>query len=237
MSRITQNALLLLVGLATGLIALKGTYLHYVRPLLLPWLIVASVVLIALATVAIVRDLRRVGTAGDHDGPDDGHRHRGWMVWLLLVPVAVLAFVVPPPLGARGASPEVAAATAPHRRPFPPLPAERAPVVSLPDVMMRAATDSAGTLDNRVITVVGFTMKDGGAVDLGRVVIICCAADAQLARMRLSGPGLTGYPDDTWLRVEGQVVPGSSTAQTSFVPTMAVSSVTKIARPANTYAY
>ena len=237
MSRVTQNTLLLLVGLATGLIALKGTYLHYVRPLLLPWLIVASVVLIVLAIVAIVQDLRRAGTAPDGDGHSDGHRHRPWVVWLLLVPIAVLAFVVPPPLGARGATPETAAANTPHRRPFPPLPAERAPLVSLPDVMMRAATDSAATLDDRLITVVGFTINDGGAVDLGRVVIICCAADAQLARVRLTGPPLTAYPDDTWLRVEGKVVPGSSTAQTSFVPTISVSSATKIDKPANTYAY
>lgn len=243
MSRATQNALLLLLGLATGLIALKGTYLHYVRPLLLPWLIVASVVLIVLAIVALVRDLRGVGGAagercdGDRHSDGGGHRHRPWVVWMLLVPVAVLAFVVPPPLGARGATPQVAAANAPHRRPFPPLPAERAPVVSLPDVMMRAATDSAGTLDNRLITVVGFTINDGGAVDLGRVVIICCAADAQLARVRLTGPGLTPYPDNTWLQVEGKVVPGSSTPQTSFVPTMTVSAVTKVDKPANTYAY
>jgi len=239
LSRITQNSLLLLLGLATALIALKGTYLHYVRPQLLPWLLVASAVLVVLAVVAIVRDVRRVGTDAEENDEehDDGHRHRPWIVWLLLVPIAVLAFVVPPPLGARGATPEVAAASAPHLRPFPPLPAGRAPVVSLPDVMMRAATDSAGTLDDRLITVVGFTMSDGGAVDLGRVVIICCAADAQLARVRLTGPGLAGYPDDTWLRVEGKVVPKSSTPQTSFVPTMAVSSVTRIDRPTNTYAY
>jgi uncharacterized repeat protein (TIGR03943 family) len=234
LSRITANALLLLLGLTAGLIVLKGTYLHYVRPLLLPWLIVASIVLIALAIAAIVRDLRRVGTDVEHD---DGHRHRPWIVWLLLVPVAVLAFVVPPPLGARGAGPSVAASLAPQRRPFPPLPSGPAPVVSLPDVMMRAATDSAGTLDDRLITVVGFTINDGGAVDLGRVVIICCAADAQLARVRLTGPGVTGYPDDTWLRVEGKVVPGSSTPATTFVPTMTVGSVTKIDKPVNTYAY
>lgn len=234
MSRITQNALLLLLGLASGVTVLKGTYLHYVKPALLPWLSIASVVLIILGAVAIMRDLRRVGAAGE-DG--DGHNHRTWTVWLLLIPVAVLAFVVPPPLGARGATPQVAAAETPHRRPFPPLPPERAPVVSLPDVMMRAAADSAGTLDDRMITVVGFTMKDGGAVDLGRVVIICCAADAQLARVRLTGQDLADYPDDTWLRVEGKVVPDSSTAQTTFVPTMTVTSVTRIDRPANTYAY
>ncbi|MCW2651912.1 MAG: hypothetical protein JWR32_2888 [Mycobacterium sp.] len=235
MSRITQSALLLLLGLASGVMVLKGTYLHYVKPALLPWLSIASVVLIILGAVAIMRDLRRVGAAGE-DG--DGHHHRTWTVWLLLIPVAVLAFVVPPPLGARGATPQVAAvAETPHRRPFPPLPPERAPVVSLPDVMVRAAADSAGTLDNRLITVVGFTMKDGGAVDLGRVVIICCAADAQLARVRLTGKDLADYPDDTWLRVEGTVVPDSSTAHTAFVPTMTVSSVTPMHRPANTYAY
>jgi uncharacterized repeat protein (TIGR03943 family) len=232
LSRITQNALLLLLGLATGLIVVKGTYLHYVRPLLLPWLSAAAAVLIVLGAVMIARDLRRLGAADDHDG----HHHRPWLVWLLLVPVALLAFVVPPPLSARGATPQVAASSL-HRRAFPPLPDGRAPVVSIPEVMMRAATDSAGTLDDRLITVVGFTMKDGDGVDLGRVVIICCAADAQLARVRLTGPGLAGYPDDTWLRVEGKVVPGSSTVDTNFVPTMTVSSVTRIDRPANTYAY
>ena len=59
---------------------------------------------------------------------------------------------------------------------------------SAPAVMMRAATDSAGTLDNRLITVTGFTMAGDGDTDLGRVVIICCAAAAQRARIHLAGP-------------------------------------------------
>jgi uncharacterized membrane protein YcgQ (UPF0703/DUF1980 family) len=83
-------------------------------------------------------------------------------------------------------------------------------------------------------------MKNPTGVDLGRVVIVCCAADAQLARVHLTGAGAAGaanYPDDTWLRVEGSVVPGSSTVATSFVPTMNVTSVLEIDRPANTYAY
>ncbi|MBV8930553.1 MAG: DUF1980 domain-containing protein, partial [Mycobacteriaceae bacterium] len=162
MSRETQNVLLMLLGLGTGVMVVKGTYLHYVRPALLPWLIGAAVVLIALALISIVRDIRH------HDpGASGDHRHRGWMMWLLLAPVAVTAFVIPPPMGARGATPEVAVSSAPQKRPFPPLPAERAPALSLPEVMMRAATDSAGTLDNRLITVTGFTMK--GGAELGRV--------------------------------------------------------------------
>jgi uncharacterized membrane protein YcgQ (UPF0703/DUF1980 family) len=37
--------------------------------------------------------------------------------------------------------------------------------------------------------------------------------------------------------VEGTVVPGSSAAATNYIPTVAVSSVKRIEKPANTYAY
>jgi len=238
MSRETQNVLLLLVGLATGLLLVKGTYVHYVKPSLLPWLIAAAVVLTALAVISIVRDIRR-GAHPNIDGAH-GHPHRAWIVWLLLAPVAVTAFVAPPPLGSHGATPKLAATDAPQRHPFPPLPPERAPVISLPEVLMRAATDSAGTLDGRLITITGFTMKGNDGPDLGRVVIICCAADAQLAKLHLAGPAVAtaaGYPEDTWLRVEGQVISGSSNPSTSFVPTITVSDMTQIERPTNTYAH
>ena len=241
MKRETQNVLVLLLGLGVGVMVVKGAYLHYVKPALMPWLVIAAAVLITLATVSIVRDIRNSGNESHHDcehDHDHPHRYRGAMVWLLLVPVVLIAFVIPPPIEASGAAP--VAAAPPHRRAFPALPAERAPVLSLPEVVMRAATDSGGTLDNRLITVNGFTLLRHGGVDLGRVVIVCCAADAQLARIHLTGPGATaaaGYPEDTWLRIEGVIVPGSATAATSFVPTMTVTTETKIDRPANTYAY
>jgi putative membrane protein len=128
----------------------------------------------------------------------------------------------------------------PARRAFPPLPEGRAPTVSIPDVLMRAAADSTNSLGGRLITVTGFTLKYPDRTDLGRVVIICCAADAQLAHIHLSGPAVAeaaGYPEDTWLQVEGTVDPKTSVAATNFVPTMAVSAVTRIDKPANTYAY
>jgi uncharacterized repeat protein (TIGR03943 family) len=238
-SRLTQNVVLLLVGLSTALMVVKGTYLHYVKPALFPWLICAAVVLTALALVAIISDLRHT-LAGPDDPNDEGHRHRPWLVWLLLVPIALTAFVVPPPLGARGTAPQAVAATQPHRHAFPPLPPGRAPAMSLPDVLMRAATDSANTLNGRLITISGFTMRNADSTDLARVVIVCCAADAQLARIHLSGPAeavAAGFPEDTWLQVEGQVAPDTSQPATNFIPTMAVSSVTRIDKPANTYAY
>jgi uncharacterized repeat protein (TIGR03943 family) len=235
MSRGTQNTLVLLVGLSALVLVIKGTYLHFVKPSLLPWLIAAALVLIALAVASIVRDLRDAPAANAH-----GHRHRPWLVWLLLVPIALTTFVVPPPLGAQGAAPEAVAATAPPKRAFPPLPAGRAPTVSIPDVVMRAAADSTNSLDRRLVTLTGFTVRYTEGTDLGRVVIVCCAADAQLARVHLAGAAAAeaaGYPEDTWLQVEGTVVPGSSSVSTNFVPTVAVSRVTRIDKPANTYAY
>jgi uncharacterized repeat protein (TIGR03943 family) len=233
-SRGTQNTVLLLVGLSAVVMVIKGTYLHFVKPALLPWLIAAAVVLIALAVASIVGDLRHA-PAHEH-----GHRHRSLLVWLLLAPIAMTTFVVPPPLGARGVAPEAVAATAPARRAFPPLPAGNAPVVSLPDVVMRAAADSTNSLDRRLITIRGFTLHYPEGTDLGRVVIVCCAADAQLARIHLAGPAVAkaaGYPEDTWLQLEGTVVSGTSAASSNFIPTMAVSRVTRIDKPANTYAY
>ena len=76
---------------------------------------------------------------------------------------------------------------------------------------MRAAQDTSGSLTNRLVTITGFVLNEPGGVDLARIVIICCAADAQLARIHLRGGiGATGgiplkFADNTWLRVEGQV--------------------------------
>lgn len=238
MSRGTQNLILLLVGLAIAVMLVKGTYLNYVKPSTLPWLTAAVVVLVGLGLAAIVRDLRRGGDEPDGDG-HAGHRHQSWLAWLLLVPIAMVAFVAPPALDARGTS-QQAAVSAPQRRAFPPLPPGPAPTVSLPEAVMRAAADSTNSLDGRSITLTGFSLHKPGGADLGRVVIVCCAADAQLARVHLTGPGaaaVAGYPEDTWLQIEGQILTGSSHAEDGFIPTMSVSNVTRIDKPANTYAY
>ncbi|HXL62616.1 MAG TPA: TIGR03943 family protein [Mycobacterium sp.] len=239
MSRTTQNVVLLLVGLSTAVMLVKGTYLNYVKPGLLWWLIAAAVVLVALGLVAIVRDLRHVNDDGG-EGTHDEHRHRAGLGWLLLIPIAMVAFVVPPPMDARGAASPPAATSEPARHPFPQLPPGPAPVLSVPETVMRAAADSAHTLDGRTISLTGFTLHYPDGVDLGRVVIVCCAADAQLARIHLAGPAVdlaAGYPEDTWLQLQGQIQPGSAQSASNFVPTLIVSSVTRVDKPANTYAY
>ena len=237
MSRETENVLLLLVGLAIAMTTIEGSYTRYVKPSLLPWLLAAAGLLIFLALTAIVRDVHR----GRERHDDDGHRHSGVVLWLLVLPVATLVFVVPPALGAQADAPPVTTdATDVVRRPFPPLPDGPAPIVALPEVLQRVAQDSAGTLDGRVITITGFTLKESSTVDLGRVVIICCAADAQLARIHLTGPAAraaSAFPEDTWLQVEGTISPRPEDADGRYVPSLVVRSVGRIDPPTNTYAY
>lgn len=232
MSRETENTLLLLVGLSTAIIAATGSFMRYVKPTLLPWLWITAVVLIVLALAAIIGDIRR----GPRRHAD--HVHRTGIGWLLVIPIALLAFVVPPALSPQSARPAAAdtAASAP-RRPFPPLPDDAAPELSLPALLTRIAQDSAQTLRDREITVTGFTMRDGERTYLGRIVILCCAADAQLARARLAGPAARAaadLPDGSWVRVRGEV---KDLFQHVAVPELSIDDVQSVAQPENTYAF
>jgi len=244
MSRETENTVLMLVGISIAVITISGAFTRYVKPGLLPWLAASAVLLIALALVAMVGDIRRGGppTSGTSDPPSDQghvHSHRAGIVWLLVVPIVVLGFVTPPALRPSAAAPSVRSVSNDVlNRAFPPLPAGRAPEVSLPEVLMREAQDTTGSLTNRPITVTGFVLNEAQGVDLGRIVIICCAADAQLARIHLGGPAAAqaaGLPDNTWLRVEGEVTPRQPNS--AKIPTLQATTVARIDAPANPYAY
>ena len=58
MRRETQNVLLVLVGGVLIKIVLDGSYLRYVTPWSAPALLAGGVVIVGLALVAIVRDVR-----------------------------------------------------------------------------------------------------------------------------------------------------------------------------------
>lgn len=216
MSRETENCLLLLVGLSMAIITMTGAFTRYVKPALLPYLAAAAVVIVALAVVAIVGDVQRGGPnphaslSAQVGHQHDDHPHHSGFVWLLMVPVVVLAFVAPPALRPQPNTPTVTPVSVDVlKRAFPPLPPGPAPEVPISEVLVRATHDTAGTLDNRTITLVGFTLKTPDGVDLGRILINCCAADAQVARIRLEGPAaavIAAFPEETWLTVEGRVV-------------------------------
>lgn len=77
-------------------------------------------------------------------------------------------------------------------------------------------------------------------VDLARIVIICCAADARTARIHLIGPKVALVTDpgsDQWWQVVGTVVPDSATEDNEFIPEMRVVTVERTTPPENTYSY
>ncbi|WP_425303063.1 TIGR03943 family putative permease subunit [Nocardia wallacei] len=247
MNRVTQNFVLLLIGGAVLKIALDDTYLRYVKPGLHPYLIVSGAALTLLALVVIGRDIRTGWAAADSD------HHPGRSPWLLLAPITALLIVVPPALGAGSvqsgstaqASVGAPAGTDDGKFPFGPLPAGEAPTIRMYDLIDRASYDSSGELDRREITVIGFivrTENDGAprpdgtraGVDLARLVITCCVADAQLLRVHLTGLD-DPPPDDTWVSVRGKVEPDSARLETQMTPTFHVTEWHPVRTPARVY--
>ncbi len=226
MRRDTQHVLLVLLGGALLRIAADDTYLRYVRPSHRWLLIAAGAVMVLLAVVALVRD-RRGTPAHDHG---EGH-----VPWLLLAPVLVIALVAPPALGADAvgrAGPRNAVVQ--DGDVFPPLPHGAALTVA--EFVQRAAWDTSGSLDGRSVELTGFVVRRGAAVELARLTIACCAADARPNRVRLVGD-LGDPPPDTWLRIRGTVQPGSATATTGYVPAMTVAGAEVVDAPPDPYEY
>lgn len=216
MKRDTQHVLLLLLGGALLRIAVDDTFLRYVRPSHRWLIIVAGAVMIALAVVGLVRDvLARSARANRHSA------HRDHAPWLLLAPVLVIALVAPPALGADAVTRAAATTTVEPAALLPPLPAGDAPQLTLGEFVQRAVWDRSGSLTGREVTLVGFVVRRGADVQLARLTISCCAADARASRIRLLGAPLDA-PSDTWLRVRGTVVPGTGTVAAHDVPDLDV---------------
>ena len=242
MRRETQNVLLVLLGGAILKIAINGQYLRYVKPSLQPWLILGGLVTVALATIGIVRDIR-AGSGSQDAGAVDAahdHDHGSRSPWLLLLPVLAIFLVAPPALGAdkvarSGDRPAISQPGSSGIR-YQELPAGEVPLLTMSETVTRAIWDESGTLNGRQIRLVGFVVRmPDGSMSLARLVIGCCAADAQPVRVRIDGDSLRGYPDDTWLEVRGEVVPGSATEAEAFVPRFTVASAHKVPAPEDPY--
>jgi uncharacterized repeat protein (TIGR03943 family) len=213
-----------LLGGALLRIAADDTYLRYVRPSH-RWLVLAAgAVIVVLAIVGLLRD--RTGR------PAHEHRH-GHTPWLLLAPVLVIALVAPPALGADAVTRAgTGNAVVQESDVFGPLPAE----LSVAEFVQRAIWDTGRSLEGREVGLTGFVVRRGAAVELARLTIACCAADARPNRVRLAGD--VGDPaSDTWLQVRGVLQPGSATAANGHVPALTVTSVRTIPPPPDPYEY
>lgn len=234
MRRETQNILLVLLGGALLKIGINGDYLRYVKPAQHPWVLAGGAVMLALGVTAIVRDVvtaRAVGTVDD----GHGHHHPARSAWLLVLPVLAVFLIAPPALGSYSVTRTQARAPVQSGATFPPLPAGDVIPLSLTEFVTRAGWDAGGSLNNRTVALTGFVVHARGSVLLARMVITCCAADAYPLTVRLDGTAAAGYPNDAWLDVTGQVVPGTATPANRYTADFTVATVHHIPAPQDPY--
>ncbi len=76
--------------------------------------------------------------------------------------------------------------------------------------------------------------KDGG-VRLLRLLVLCCAADAQPLAVRVQNAGKTTFPPMSWAKIDGKVAFAKSAA--GDVPVVVAEKITPISQPAEPYLY
>jgi uncharacterized repeat protein (TIGR03943 family) len=242
MRRETQNILLVLLGGALLKISLNGTYLRYVKPAQLPWLIAAGVVMVAVAFISIGQDViaaRR--PSGPVEDVHDHHHHGSYSTWLLLLPVLAVFLIAPPALGEDSVN---RASTRPPPPPasseafgFAPLPAGDVIEQSMRDFVERAAWDKSGSLNTRTVQLTGFVVHKDPDTFIARMTISCCAADAYPVKVRLHGPGLDTLASDSWVKATVRIQPGTSNKDTLYVPTVDLVDIQPTAEPQDPYEY
>jgi uncharacterized repeat protein (TIGR03943 family) len=236
MRRETQNILLVLLGGALLKISLTGTYLRYVKPSH-QWLLIAGgSVMVLLAGVSIIREIRG---ARDEDG--HGHVHSARTVWLLVLPVLAVFLIGPPSLGAdsveraAGNAPPVPSNEGDGSALFAALPTAEPIALPLSDFSARAAWDKGNSLNNRRVRLIGFVVQEGTDTYVARLAISCCAADAFPVKIRLLGRELSNLADNSWIEVDVTLRPGTATRANEYVPSVTTHTVRRIAQPEDPY--
>jgi uncharacterized repeat protein (TIGR03943 family) len=210
---------LALVGGTLLKLAISGDYKRYVKVGLRPYLVVAAIVVLVVAAVSLWHALaaRRASSAlrggpafrggpAEPDGDGHGHSHgRFDVAWLLVLPMLTLLLLAPPALGSFSAARSgTALGAAPNSSQLAPLPDGDPVRLSILDYASRAVFDHGRSLTGRQVALSGFVLpgKDGTWY-LTRMVITCCAADAQPIKVGLSGTVPGGLKANDWIKVTG----------------------------------
>lgn len=181
------------------------------------------------------------GHHGHEPHPDDaphphGHDHSAVprVAWLLLLPALSLLFYAPPALGAYTASRQPAKAV-PEQDDFDPLPKTSPLPITLTDFTTRVQQDRSLAVKGRTVEMSGLVtpVQGGGSWDLTRIIISCCAADAQSVKVRIYSNGIP--PANTWVSVTGNWHPGGKLGTRSAPIALDAQTVKKIQRPSNGY--
>jgi uncharacterized repeat protein (TIGR03943 family) len=242
--RVELHAVVLLLAGATLLkLALTGSYVRYVKAGLRPLLLAAAVVLLAVAVLSLVQAVRGRGDRAhdEHGHGDDGHGHahgRFDVAWLLVVPMLALLLLAPPALGSYSAARSGTALGAARTSDLTPLPDGDPVRVSLLDYASRAVFDKGASLTGRRVVLSGFLLPAGhGGWYLTRMVITCCAADAQPIKVGLTGAVPDGLKPNDWVEITGGYSPKTATDEVNAetIPFVAVSASRPIPAPREQY--
>jgi uncharacterized repeat protein (TIGR03943 family) len=241
-NREAQAIVLLLLGGALVHASVTDLYLRYVKAGLRPLLLATGVVLVLAAIVTAYYEWRRSRpterkptAAIRHAEP--GHAHREpWVSWLLLLPLLALILVAPPALGSYSAMNTGTAL----RKPFflVSLPADGPLQLSVVDYASHAVYGQGLGLADRPITLTGFitTNRDGQAY-LTRMILSCCAADAQPVKVGLTGQIPPVLQPDTWFAITGTYTARQTTDPINKgpIPFLDVSRADPVSAPPDPY--
>ncbi|MFI6039633.1 TIGR03943 family putative permease subunit [Streptomyces sp. NPDC051315] len=181
-------------------------------------------------------DGTRQDTHDAHDG--HGHDHSGVprVAWLLFLPALSLLFYAPPALGSFTASreaPKVVAVV--EEDGFDPLPATSPLPITLTDFTQRVQQDTGRAIEGRTVRMTGFVTPAGGGDGwyLTRILLSCCAADAQSVKVRVYG--VEAPAADTWVTVTGTWHADGTLGTQSAAVALDARSVERTERPSNGY--
>ena len=120
---------------------------------------------------------------------------------------------------------------------FPALPAGTDPQLAMKQLVLRALYDNQQSVSKTPVTVTGFIADAGtgqnGGYTIARVVISCCAADANPMRVHVAGAA--PYPANTWVNAVVVAEPGTGTLANDYVPSVTVKSIQQTSQPSDPY--
>ncbi len=195
MNRFGRGSVMLFVGLTVGRLVVDGGFGAFVQQRMRWPLALATVVMVVLGLVDIVRDLRSDDDADDHRvvGPRVG--------WLLAAPVLVLIAVAPTSLGAAAAD-RVDSFEPARPDDFTELPDTDPFAMRVLDFATAAVWDETGALEGRQVILEGIVVNDTDLTDgffLARFLVSCCAADGIPIKIAIRDTDAS-FADDDWIR-------------------------------------
>ncbi|TQK45167.1 putative repeat protein (TIGR03943 family) [Streptomyces sp. SLBN-118] len=241
MRRTFQPLLLLLTGAGLLRVSLFSDIgLRYVKEGLQPFLVASGITLCALGLIGARRDgLPLLGRRQEHASPQsDGgtqsehghdHSHGPRIAWLLLLPALALLLFAPPALGSYTAARDNPKIVEDYER-FEPLAAHGPAPLSLTEFIARAQQDDKQSLKGRTVLMQGFvTPGPDGTWDLTRLLVACCAADAQ--SLTVTVHGAKAPPADAWVKVTGTWHPRGALGTYSAALALDVATIERIPEP------